>query len=265
MSEFFLKRDREMTATPSGSGERLLHMIRLIAAGPDSFTLGEFAERAELPLSSVHRLLKTLERAGFVERGGSLSYRPGRELQRIASLIVSRFDIGRCARPLLETLVRDFHETAVLCVYSPPTHRGIITEVVLTPHPLRFAIEKGANVSLPWGSLGHAILAYLPPAEIELILRSENSGPLTGRPRPTRQALEIEFAAIRENGYALYCEEHIDLAGIAAPVFKGDGEVLGAIGMILPSSRYSMHTQGDLALAVRDATRELSRQAGLAS
>jgi len=250
-----------MTQSPSGSGERLLHMIRLIASGPDSFTLGEFAERAQLPLSSVHRLLKTLEGAGFVERGSGQSYRQGRELRRIASLIVSRFDIGRCARELLEGLVRDFHETAVLCVYSPPTHRGVIAEVVLTPHPLRFAIEKGANVSLPWGSLGHAILAYLPPSEIELILRSENSGPLTGRPRPTRQALETEFAAIRENGYALYCEENIDLAGIAAPVFRGPDEVLGAIGMILPSSRYNLHMQGDLAFAVRDAAQELSRQA----
>jgi DNA-binding IclR family transcriptional regulator len=236
-------------------------MIRLIASGPDNFTLGEFAKSADLPLSSVHRLLKTLERAGFVERGAGQTYRHGRELQRIASMIVSRFDLGRCARDLLERLVRDFHETAVLCTYSPPTHRGVIAEVVPTPHPLRFAIEKGASVSLPWGSLGHSILAYLPPSEIELILRSENSGPLTGRPRPTRQALEAEFASIRENGYALYCEEHIDLAGIAAPVFKGRGEVLGSIGMILPSSRFNLHLEGDLALAVRDAAQQLSNQA----
>ena len=102
----------------------------------------------------------------------------------------------------------------------------------------------------------------MPPAEIELILRAENSGPLTGRPRPTRQALEAEFTAIRENGYALYCDEQFDLAGIAAPVFKGSEEVLGAIGMILPSSRYSAHSQGNLALAVRDAAQEVSRQAG---
>ncbi len=254
-----------MTSPPSGSGERLLHMIRLIASGPDVFTLGEFAERAQLPLSSVHRLLKMLEKAGFVERSAGQSYRQGRELLRIASLIVSRFDLGRCARALLENLVRDFHETAVLCTYSPPTHRGVIAEVVLTPHPLRFAIEKGASVSLPWGSLGHAILAYLPQSEIELVLRNENSGPLTGRPRPTRQALETEFEAIRENGYALYCEEHIDLAGIAAPVFTSRGEVLGSIGMILPSSRYDLHLQGDIALAVRDAAQELSKQAEMSS
>ena len=249
-----------MTTTPSGSGERLLHMIRLIAAGPETFSLAEISGRAELPMSSVHRLLKTLEKAGFLERGAGQTYRHGRELQRIASLIVSRFDIGRCALAVLETLVRDFHETAALCVYSPPTRKGVIAEAVLTPHPLRFAIEKGAEVALPWGSMGHAILAYLPPAETELIIRMENTGPLTGRPRPTRQILEADFHSIREVGYALYCEENVDLAGIAAPVFKGD-QVLGSIGVILPSSRYNLHLQGDLSSAVRRAAHELSSQA----
>jgi IclR family acetate operon transcriptional repressor len=253
-----------MATVPSGSGERLLHIIKLMATGPETFTLGQIAERAGLPLSSVHRVLKTLERSGFVERGNGQSYCLGRELKRIASLIVSSFDIGRCSRPLLEGLVQDFHETAVLCVYSPPTHRGKIAEVVMTPHPLRFSIEKGVEISLPWGSLGHAILAHLPPSEIELILRKENAGPLTGRPRATKQALESELGGVRKAGYVLFCDEHSDLAGIAAPVFRGN-EVLGSIGFILPSSRYGLIPPDTLGLAVRDAARELSRQAELGS
>ncbi|KPL66816.1 hypothetical protein SZ64_01075 [Erythrobacter sp. SG61-1L] len=253
-----------MASAPSGSGERLLHLIRLIASGPDSFTLGDFAVRAGLPLSSVHRLLKTLEGAGFVERGSGLTYRQGRELQRIASLIVARFDIGRFARPLLEALVDRFHETAVLSVYSPPTHRAITAEVVLTPHPLRFAIERGAVLALPWGALGHAILAFLPAAEIELILRSENTGPITGRPRPARPKLEVEFAHVREKGFALHRDDHLDLVDIAAPVFKGEGEVLGSVSVILPSSREPLQPLDQLSEAVRDAARALSAQAGMA-
>jgi DNA-binding IclR family transcriptional regulator len=238
-------------------------MIRLIASGPDAFSLGQFAERAELPVSSVHRLLKTLERAGFVERSGGQSYCMGRELQRLASLIVASFDIGRCARPLLDGLVHDFHESAALCVYSPPMHRGKIAEVAMTPHPLRFAIEKGDEVPLPWGALGHAILAYLPPSEIELILRTENSSPFTGRPRATRRSLEAEFAEVREQGYVLYCNATIDLAGVAAPVFRGDEEVLGSVGLILPASRFSQNSPAQLGTAGHQAARELSRLAGL--
>src|SRR5687767_542642 len=172
-----------MGQVPSGSGERLIHLIKLIASGPHSFSLGEFAARASLPASSVHRLLKILEKSGMVERGSGQAYRPGRELHRIASQLVSRFDLARSARPLLQDLVDRFHETAVLCVYSPAARRAVVAEVVFTPHPLRFNIEKGLEISLPWGSLGRAVLAYLPRSEIEMVLRTEHAGPLTGRPR----------------------------------------------------------------------------------
>lgn len=83
-----------MTKAPTGSGERLIHVIKLIASGPYSFSLGEFAARASLPTSSVHRLLKILEQAGLVERGSGQSYKRGRELHRMASQLVSHFDLG---------------------------------------------------------------------------------------------------------------------------------------------------------------------------
>ena len=174
-----------MNQTPSGSGERLIHLIKLIASGPHNFSLGEFAARAALPTSSVHRLLKILEKTGLVERGSGQSYRRGRELHRIASQLVSRFDLARSARPLLQDLVDRFQETAVLCTYNPAARRAVVAEVVLTPHPLRFNIEKGQEISLPWGSMGRAILAFLPRSETEMVMRTEHTGPLTGRPRPT--------------------------------------------------------------------------------
>jgi IclR family acetate operon transcriptional repressor len=252
-----------MKQMPSGSGERLIYLIKLIAAGPHTFSLGEFAARAALPASSVHRLLKTLEKGGFVERGSGQTYRPGRELHRIASQLVSRFDLARSARPLLQDLVDRFHETAVLCVYSPSARRAVVAEVVLTPHPLRFNIEKGLEISLPWGSLGRAVLSFLPRSEIEMVLRSENSGPLTGRPRPARDELDAEFQRVRENGFARYCEPQYDLAGIAAPVFNGEREILGSLGIIMPSARFLPEVEEEVAGAIKGAAGELSAQAAI--
>ena len=250
-----------MTKTPSGSGERLIHMIRLIASGPAKFSLGEFAERAGLPVSSVHRLLKVLERTGFVERGSHQTYHPGRELQRIAALVTSRFDIGQLAVPLLKNLVDRFPETAVLCLYNTATHRGTIAEVVLTPHPLRFNVERGGEVSLPWGSLGQAILAHLPEEEREKVLGSEHIGPLTGLPMPTRPELEATFSHVREHGYAHYCQDRYDLAGYASPVFNGTGAILGSIGMVMPLSRHDRYGEQELASALREAAASFTEQA----
>ena len=252
-----------MNQTPTGSGERLIHLIKLIASGPYSFSLGEFAARAALPTSSVHRLLKILEQTGLVERGSGQTYKRGRELHRIASQLVSRFDLARSARPLLQGLVERFHETAVLCTYNPSVRRAVVAEVALTPHPLRFNIEKGLEISLPWGSLGRAVLAFLPKSETEMVLRTEHSGPLTGRPRPAREELEAEFSFVRQHGFARYCEPQFDLAGIAAPVFNGDDEILGSLGVIMPSLRFSPASEGELAPAIKAAAGNLSQQAAI--
>ncbi|MCW3837638.1 IclR family transcriptional regulator [Sphingomonas canadensis] len=248
---------------PKGAADRLAYLLKLIASGPPRFALGELALRADLPVSSVHRLLQVMLRSGLVERGAGQSYRPGRELHRLASQLVARFDLGRSARPLLQDLVEQFHETAVLCVYSPAQRRAIISEMVHTPHPLRFAVERGGEISLPWGSLGRAVLAFLPPGEIEAVMRENSTGPLTGRARSTRKEMEAELAAIRVEGVARYYDPAIDIAGVSGPVFGAEREILGCIGVTMPSKRYQLHLEDDLALAVRGAARRLSEMAAI--
>jgi DNA-binding IclR family transcriptional regulator len=169
-----------MTATkssvPRGAADRIAYLLKKVAAGPSQFTLGELAASAGLPASSVHRLLQSLVRSGLVERGEGQTYRPGRELHRLASQLVARFDLVRCARPFLEKLVANWHETAVLCTYSPVMRVAIIADVVMTPNPLRFAVERGGEIQLPWGSLGRAILAFLPQGDAEAIMREGTVG-----------------------------------------------------------------------------------------
>lgn len=248
---------------PRGAADRLAYLLKLVADSPARFTLSDIAARARLPQSSVHRLLQALVRAGLVERSAGQTYRAGRELHRLASQLVARFDLTRSARPLLEQLVADWNETAVLCVYRPLQHRAVIAEVVPTSHALRFAVEPGVEIELPWGSLGLAILAFLSPGEIEAVIREARIGPLTGRPRLPRPRLEADLAQIHANGFARYYDPAIEIAGIGAPVFGADGEVLGCIGVTMPSKRYQLHQEDSLVLAVRAAARCLSEQAAI--
>jgi len=248
---------------PRGAADRLIYLLTLVAAGPAQFLLSELAERAGLPPSSVHRLLKVMQRWGLVERGEGQSYRLGRELHRLASQLVAGFDLVRSARPCLEELVAQWHETAVLCVYSPTLRAGVIADVVVTPHLLRFSVDRGGQVSLPWGSLGRAILAFLPAGEVEAVMREATVGPLTGRPRSTREEMDEELRLIRAARHARYFDPNHDIAGIAAPVFGAFGEILGSIGVTMPSARYRLHHEDDLAHAISDAAIRLSEMAAI--
>lgn len=252
-----------MPNPPRGAADRLAYLLKLIASGPSRFSLGDLSDRAGLPPSSVHRLLQALVRSGLVERGLAQSYRPGRELHRLASQLVANFDLVRVARPFLDALVTQWHETAVLCIYSPTQRKAIIADVADTPHPLRFAVARSGEISLPWGSLGRAILAHLPASETEAILREARVGPLTGRPRSARQEVIAELAAIRDEGTARYFDPRYDIAGIAAPIFGVDREIYGCIGVTMPSSRYQLHLEDDLSVAVRDAAMKLSALAAI--
>lgn len=252
-----------MSNAPRGAADRIVYLLKLVAGGPGTFALTEIAERAGLPQSTVHRLLKVLVRSGLVERGAGQTYRPGRELTLMASQLVSRFDLVSTARPYLRELVQNWHETAVLCVYSPAEKIAVIADVELTSHPLRFAVDRGVRISLPWGSLGRAVMAFLPEGEIEAIIRQSTYGPLTGRPRLPRGELEHELEAVRANRFSRYFDPAIDIAGIAAPIFRGDGAILGCIGVTMPSKRYQLHLEDNLVLAVVKAAAEISEAAAV--
>ena len=244
--------------TESGTGPRLIFLLRLIAEGGQSFTLKEIAARANLPPSSVHRLLQVLTRAGMVERGSRQSYGPGRELYRMASLLRGRFDLGRAARPLLERLWSQWQETTVLCLYNPTSRTGSIVDVVLTTHPLRFAIEIGMELALPWGSLGQAMLAQLALADVDAVLRTATTGPLSGRPLPPRAEILADLERVREHGYADYFDPNYDVAGVAAPLFGPGQALIGCLGITMPSQRFELHDRADMTAAVRAAAGELS-------
>lgn len=244
--------------TERGTGPRLIALLRLIAEGGRGFSLKELAARTDLPASSVHRLLQVLTRSGMVERGPHQSYGPGRELYRMASLLRAQFDLGRAGRPFLERLWSRWRETSVLCAFNPTSRNGSIIEVMLTSHPLRFAVEVGMELALPWGSLGQAMLAYLPPDDVDAVLAAATVGPLSGRPLAPRAEVLTELERIRQRGYADYFDPSFDVAGVAAPLFGRAGALLGCIGITMPSQRFELHDRREMAGGVSEAAKALS-------
>lgn len=252
-----------LMAADTGSGPRLIRLLTLVAEGPRQFTLGDLAGRSGLPVSTVHRQLQILVRSGMVERGRDQSYRLGRELYRIAALLRGHFDFNTLARPFLERLWSDSHETAVLCAYKPGSLTASVIDAILTPHPLRFMVEIGMELTLPWGSLGRAMLASLPARDVDRVFAEARTGPLSGRPLPPAAEMRAELARIRAQGFADYYDPSYDVAGVAAPLYDTQRQVVGCIGVTMPSQRFGLHDRDALTALVRDSALELSRLIGL--
>jgi DNA-binding IclR family transcriptional regulator len=243
---------------PRGAGARTLKLLQCIASGELEFSLKHIAQQSALAPSTVHRLLAAWVDADLLERTGPKAYRLGPELFRIAALLLQRFEVRRIARPFLQRLWREWQETTSLCLYKPASHTALIAESIPTPHPLQLVFEPFGEISLPWGSMGRSILAYLPPEALQAVLAACRRSPITHRALPPRRKLEGQLATIRERGYAIYEDDALDIAGISAPVFGPSGAITGCIGVTMPDTRFRRISSSKLAAAVLSNAQALS-------
>ena len=81
----------------------------------------------------------------------------------------------------------------------------------------------------------------------------------TARTITGADALDTEMAQVRRLGYARNTGEwQEDLAGVAAPVFAANGDVVAAIGLSGPTQRLSRQRIREVAPAVMEAGRTAS-------
>ncbi|MBU6442984.1 MAG: IclR family transcriptional regulator [Alphaproteobacteria bacterium] len=246
-----------------GAAARTVTLLQRIAENGPDFTLKELSERIQLPQSTVHRLLQVLVSSGMVERADEQAYRVGMEFFRIASLIHQKFDLQRVARPYLQSLWEQWRETCTFCLYKPASRTAMVAETIRSPHALQHSIEPFAELSLAWGSMGRVILAYLPDDDVDAVLDHAPRGSLSGRRAPSRNKMREELQTIRQRGYAVY-EDHefADVAGISAPLFGPNAQVIGCLSVTMPGSRFNPGKSGKLCDAVTTAARELSASLG---
>ena len=249
-------------AEARGAAARTLRLLRCLAEGEREFSLKELARSAGLAPSTAHRLLSVWVRYEMVERAGSKAYRLAPEIFRLASLVLQKFDVQRLARPYLEELWTQWQETASLCLYRPATLSAQIAESLRTPHPLQMVFEPLAEISLAWGSMGRVILAHLSREDADMVLAQNRTGPLSGKPLPSRRKLNEELRQIRQRGFAMYEDRSLNIAGVSAPVFGQGGAILGCLAVTLPAARFRLPIRQGLPAAVMKRARLLSAAVG---
>ncbi|HEY6455496.1 MAG TPA: IclR family transcriptional regulator C-terminal domain-containing protein [Steroidobacteraceae bacterium] len=199
-----------------------------------------------MPSSTTHRLLLPWVHQDLLEHTGPKTYRMGPELFRLSALIGRKFEVQRLARPLLTALWKEWQETSVLCLFHTSTLTATVAESIPSPQPLKYELLAHSPVSLVWGSLGLAILAHLPAATIDEVLRHAQPGPISNAPLAPHKSILKALARIRGRRYALYHKQTVDVAGVSAAILHGDGRIVGSLGVILPASRFTRAVQARL-------------------
>lgn len=231
-------------------------------AGHRSLTLGEIALRTGMSKASAQRSVHTLQVLGYI--GKHPRTQRFALLPRVVELGFNYLDahpLVTLAHSYLAQLARDTGETATL---SEPTgdHMVYVAQVFTTQH-IPVLTPVGTQMPMYASSCGRAYLSQLPPQEAH--------DWLTRMPRPQRtRATRTQVADIahqlqhcRDHGYATNCEElFLGDMGLAAPVLNAHGQVVGAVHVAPPLSRWTLSdAKAKLAPLVMECARAISRLA----
>ncbi len=225
-------------------------------------TLTEICAQTGLAKATAFRLLKTLERCGYLTMDPVTNrYCLGPSMMKAAYVMVSHSELVRLGRPLLEWLVETTTETAVLTAWA--TERSITLDYVTTPHAVKPYIRVGQILNDLNNAHTQLYLAYLPPEERRLIVaRQREIDYQPGSPPPDAATLEARLEEARSVGLAYDLETRVrGVCGVAAPVFDVDGHVGATLGIIAPTERFMVGMK-DYTAPLKQAAEELSRLLG---
>ena len=218
------------------SVDNALWLLQLVGQR-QALRVAEAADLLGVARSTAHRLLSALRRREFVMQDRpNGAYRPGPALNAIGLAAISRIDIRRVARPVLEELQEQSRETASLAVLEGATIRFV--DCVESGRSVRVGNRTGVVRPAHASAVGKAILAKLPKSEVERRYPDEAIPAGTPAALTERSELERQLDEIRGQGYALNWEESAEgVSAVAVALRDTSGAPVAALGIAAPSSR----------------------------
>lgn len=218
----------------------------------------ELAARCELPVSSCYRYLKSLHQAGLLARVGSGSYVVGPRvlvLDRVARMFDPVYTVGS---PKVAALSQQTRFSALLSVlYSESV---MCVRQVLAPDAPAGLSGRGQQRPLVAGATANVILAYLPRHQLSRVFKRHHERIAEVGLGRDWDEMRGTLADIRAQGWCLSLGEcGTGIAGLAAPLFNKDGEVLGSIGLATAMDSPRLEELKALVPEILEAAAEISQ------
>jgi DNA-binding IclR family transcriptional regulator len=216
--------------------QTLNEVLALFSDRSPELTALDIAERLGRPRSSVYRILRTFEDAGFLDYDQrSARYRLGIRLAALGVLAQQSSPLQRALHPVLVRLARDAGESATLVVRTGAIATTV--DLVYAPQPLVVPGVLGGHPPLHASAGGKILTAWLSEAEHRALLGTTLKR-FTPATITEHAALMAELEGVRTTGIAMSRGEWFaDVYGMGAPVWDHTGALVGAVTIGFPSVR----------------------------
>ncbi|MEH0689298.1 IclR family transcriptional regulator [Vibrio cholerae] len=235
----------------NGSGqvnEKILQLLMQVAVNDEPVTAKILSHQLGTPLSSLYRHLKMLKEWNLIEES---THDKTLIIGPAALMLMRSYQSSQSELESVSAVLRRLQkQTGEMAAYMVPVgYRALCVSRKESMQALRCSYVEGQSQPLLHGASSKVMLAYMPSARCEKILRYFGQ-------ESQWDAWQTKLDAIRAQGYAVSTSE-IDpgVSGISAPVLKGS-KLVGAVSVMAPAHRVEMNEQ-KIVLHVLQAARAL--------
>lgn len=241
--------------------ERGLDVIAAFSGRGPLLTLSEIANVTGLSKPIVRRVMLTLERLGYA-RATANRFALTPKVLALGYAYLSSVRLTDVARPLMEELTDKLGVGTSLAaldgpdvVYIDRIQRGRVTSINLA---------VGTRLPAHATSMGHVLLAYAAPSDVEAVLAPSSLEALTEWTITDPAALRERLALVRERGWdAVDQELELGRRSAAAPIFDSEGRVIAALALSCGTLQCPMERlTGEILPPLRETARTISKQLG---
>lgn len=234
---------------------RVFELLEVMADCGHSVGLTDLARRADLPVPSIHRLIRTLIERGYVRQLPNRRYALTPRLISLGETAARQ--VGPWSRTHLTRLVERTGETANLAILNGDmaTYIGRVA----SSHSMRTSADVGHSVALHCTGLGKALLVQLPDETVRAMMRRTGLPARTAASIGDINTLIEDLQLCRERGYATdEGEQEVGVRCFSVPV--RNARVTTAISVSGPSARVTSDAAGLIVPLLQQAARNLTAQ-----
>lgn len=243
---------RPEAASTIQSVERAARILGFFTVSRPRMTLSEITARLGVSKATAHRYAMALRGVNLLRYDKAAGeYTLGPQVLTLGAAARAGLPIITLAGPIMEQLVREVNETAVLSVWDGES--PVVVRVDdSTERVIRLSVRAGSRLSIFGSAQGRTFSAFLGPDEV----------PGLADALATHRTMAQELQAVRDSGIAINTPEVHGVRTVAAPVF-GDGRVVAVMAIVGTTATVSDDISSPAAKALARAAQQLSAQFGV--
>jgi DNA-binding IclR family transcriptional regulator len=243
--------------------DKALRVLEAFGGATPEWSEAALRREMNIPSTTLNRILRSLERAGYLRRYADGHYRLGLAAIRLGNRASESLDLAAALDPEIRRVAGETGELTFVAV--PEVSAGLARYIAAidSTSRLRVTVEVGSAVPMTAGATARVVLAFQPESVIDAVLQRPVVRLAPGTLMDPAVIRE-ELVKIRERGWGLSWEETYKGAwAVAAPLLDDQGHVaIAAIGVAAPTIRHTPEVETANSQSVIEAAARAVRVLG---